>query len=49
MPSQVLRHDPDTGDEIRRQSKRFTYGVIERPTAAEIEAWNQRVGAEFCA
>jgi exosome complex RNA-binding protein Rrp4 len=37
-------------NEIRRHSKRFTYGVIERPSRRqEIEAWNQRTGAEFCA
>jgi hypothetical protein len=48
----VLRHEDDGAgnvNEVRRQSKRFSYEVVERPTQAAIDAWEVAIGAEFCA
>lgn len=43
-----VRHD-DEGNVSITKAKRFSYQTIERPSAAEIAAWDQKVGAEFCA
>lgn len=45
----ILRHNPDTGDDIRRSAKRHPYQIHERPTEAEIVAWREATANEFCA
>lgn len=48
----IIRHERDgQGDvnEVRHRAKRFPYQVLEMPTKAEIEAWDKRVGPQFCA
>lgn len=45
----VLRHNPDNGDDIRRESKRFPYQIIERPSKDAIAAWDKAMASQFCA
>lgn len=44
----IVRHD-DAGDEVRHDAKRLPYHFIEKPSAAEIDAWHERTKDEFCA
>lgn len=48
----IVRHRNDEGHEGEvtiTKAKRFVVQIIEGPTKAEIDAWLERSGAEFCA
>ncbi len=48
----IVRHSQEEGHEgevIVRPTKRIPYRFIEKPPQAEIDAWLERTGAEFCA
>jgi hypothetical protein len=44
----IIRHDDD-GNVQTRKAQRFPYQTLERPSQAEIEAWDARVSKQFCA
>lgn len=48
----VVRHRSDEGHEGEVQvtkAKRFNFEFIEKPSAAEIAAWHERIDSQFCA
>jgi hypothetical protein len=48
----IIRHSQEEGHEgevISHNSRRVAFSFIERPSQAEIDAWLERTGAEFCA
>lgn len=48
----IVEHsqEPESvGEVIERKARRFPFSFIERPPQAEIDAWMERTGAEFCA
>lgn len=48
----IIRHSQEEGKEgdvISHEAMRFNFNMVEGPSQAEIEEWDRRVGAEFCA
>lgn len=48
----IVRHRSDEGHEGEvqvKKAKRMAFHFVEKPSAAEIDAWLVRTGAEFCA
>lgn len=48
----IVTHRNDEGHEgevVERKANRAPFHFISRPTEAEIKAWDERIGAEFCA
>lgn len=43
----IVRHD-DVGDQTVRTVDRVPFQILQGPSAAEIAAWSQRVGNQFC-
>lgn len=50
--SNIVRHSQEEGHEgevIERKASRFAFHFVEKPSDAELRAWDERIGAEFCA
>lgn len=48
----IVRHRSDEGHEgevVVTKANRFNFNFVEKPSQAEINAWLERTGAEFCA